>query len=80
MEENRMDIMKMIDQVVDFIGNNKDIKAQFEKEPVKVLEKVLGIDLPDNVIEPIIDGVKAKITVDAISDVAGALKGLFGKK
>ena len=75
-----MDIMKMIDQVVDFIGNNKDIKAQFEKEPVKVLEKVLGIDLPDNVIEPIIDGVKTKITVDAISDVAGALKGLFGKK
>jgi len=75
-----MDLKKMIDQVVDFIGSNKDIKAQFEKEPVKVLEKVLGIDLPDNVIEPIIDGVKAKLTVDAIGDVADALKGLFGKK
>ena len=75
-----MDLMKMIDQVVDFIGSNKNIKEQFEKEPVKVLEKVLGVDLPDNIIEPIIDGVKAKITVDAISDVANALSGLFGKK
>ena len=75
-----MDLMKMIDQVVDFIGSNKNIKEQFEKEPVKVLEKVLGVDLPDNIIEPIIDGVKAKITLDAISDVANALSGLFGKK
>ena len=75
-----MDLKKMIDQVVDFIGNNKDIKEQFDKEPVKVLEKVLGIDLPDNIVEPIIEGVKAKITVDAIGDVADALKGLFAKK
>ena len=75
-----MDLKKMIDQIVDFIGSNKNIKEQFEKEPVKVIEKVLGIDLPDEIIEPLIDGVKAKITVDAISDVADALKGLFGKK
>lgn len=75
-----MDLKKMIDQVVDFIGNNKDIKEQFDKEPVKVLEKVLGVDLPDNIVEPIIEGVKAKITVDAIGDVADALKGLFAKK
>lgn len=75
-----MDLKKMIDQVVDFIGSNKDIKAQFDKEPVKVLEKVLGVDLPDNIVEPIIEGVKAKITVDAIGDVADALKGLFAKK
>ena len=33
-----------------------------------------------NIVEPIIEGVKAKITVDAIGDVADALKGLFAKK
>lgn len=75
-----MDLKKMIDQVVDFIGSNKDIKAQFDKDPVKVLEKVLGVDLPDNIVEPLIEGVKAKITVEAIGDVAGVLKGLFSKK
>ena len=47
---------------------------------MKVLEKVLGVDLPDAIVEPIIEGVKAKITVDKIADVAGSLKGLFGKK
>ena len=48
-----------------------------EKEPVKVIEKLLGVDLPDDVVEKIIDGVKAKLTVDKVSDIAGALKGLF---
>ncbi len=37
----------------------------------------MGVDLPDDVVEKIIDGVKAKITVDKLDDVADALKELF---
>ena len=72
-----MDIKEKIENVVEKIMKNPDIKEQFEKEPVKVIEDVLGVDLPDDVVEKIIDGVKAKLTVDTISDVAGALKKLF---
>ena len=43
----------------------------------KVIEKLIGVDLPDDVVEKIIDGVKAKMTVDNVSKIAGALKGLF---
>ena len=38
---------------------------------------MLGVDLPDEIVEKIIDGVKAKITVDQISDAASFLKKLF---
>ena len=72
-----MDIKEKIESVVEKVAKNPNIKEQFEKEPVKVIEDILGVDLPDDVVEKIIDGVKAKLTVDKISDVAGALKKLF---
>ena len=74
-----MDVKELIEKVVDAIKDNENIKEQFEKEPVKVIEKFLGVDLPDEIVEKVIDGVKAKITVDQVADVAKALKGLFGK-
>jgi hypothetical protein len=53
------------------------MKEQFEKEPVKAIEKIIGIDLPDDVIMKIIDGVKAKLTIDGVSKTADVLKGMF---
>ena len=47
---------------------------------IKVVEELIGIDLPDEMIEKVVDGIKAKITMDKVSDALGALSGLFGKK
>ena len=73
-------IKKKIEEVLDKVKNDKDFAAKFTKDPVKALEDVLGVDLPDDQINAIISGVKAKLTVDKLGDVAGALGGLFGKK
>ena len=43
----------------------------------KALEKVLGVDLPDEIINPIIDGVKAQLTAEKLGDAADFLKKLF---
>ena len=72
-----MDIKEKVEAIIKEIKNNQNIKEEFEKEPVKVIEKFIGVDLPDDVVEKIIDGVKAKMTVDNVSKLAGALKGLF---
>lgn len=72
-----MDIKEKIESIVEELKKDPSIMKDFEKEPVKVIEKLIGVDLPDDIIEKIIDGVKAKITVDKVSDIAGALKGLF---
>lgn len=71
------ELKEKIESIVEKIKEEPDIKEQFEKEPVKVIEKVLGVDLPDDLVEKIIDGVKAKLTADKISDIAGAFKKLF---
>lgn len=72
-----MDIKEKITEIVEKLMSDKALQKQFEKEPVKAIEKLIGVDLPDDIVEKIIDGVKAKMTVDKISDAAGLLKKLF---
>ena len=74
-----MDIKEQIKKAVDSITKDKKLQEQFQKEPVKALESILGVDLPDDVINQVIQGVKAKLTVDNVSDAVDALKGLFSK-
>lgn len=70
-----------IQEVVAKVSADQTLLEQFQKEPVKVVEKVVGVDLPDDVVNKIIDGVKAKLTADkasgVIGDVAGAIKKLL---
>ena len=75
-----MDIMKKVEQVANKLMSDKKLMEKFKAKPVSVIEELLGVDLPDEVVEKIIDGVKAKIDLDKIGDALGALSGLFGKK
>lgn len=74
-----MDVKEQITKVVEKITKDKDLQEQFQKEPVKALESVLGVDLPDEVVEQVIQGVKAKLTADKVSDAVDALKGFIKK-
>ena len=72
--ENRKE---MINKLVDSVTKDKNLMDLFKKDPVKAVEKVLGVDLPDDVIDKVVDGVKAKISVDKVSGALGKLKKLF---
>lgn len=74
------DVKELIEKAIDALKADDDLLAKFKKEPVKVLEKLLKIDLPDEKLEAVIDGIKAKLAIDDVSDVLGKLGGLFGKK
>ena len=72
-----MDIKEQIEKIVDKIKDDDALQAQFKKDPIKAVEKLLGVDLPDDIMEKIVAGVKAKISVDNLGDALGALKKLF---
>lgn len=74
------EIKKLIDKAIDALKEDDNLMENFKKDPIKVVEKLLGVDLPDDKIEAIVDGIKAKLQIDDISDVLGKLGGLFGKK
>lgn len=72
-----MDIKAKIEEVVKKLTTNKNLMAKFEKNPVAVIEELVGMDLPDDLVNSLIDGVKAKLTVDKVGDALGALGKLF---
>lgn len=74
------DIKEKIEDIVEKIQKNPALLKKFNSEPVKVVEELVGIDLPDELIEKVVDGVKAKVTMDKVGDALEALGGLFGKK
>lgn len=74
-----MDIKEQVTKAVEKITKDKTLQEQFQKEPVKALENILGVDLPDEIVEQIIKGVKAKLTTDKVSDAVDSLKGLLNR-
>ena len=72
-----MDIKANINELLETIKNDPQMLAEFKEEPVKVIEKLLNVDLPDDLIEKVVEGVKAKITADRLSEGLSALKKLF---
>ena len=69
-----MDIKEQIEKIVEKVQKDDALQAQFKKDPIKAVEKVLGVDLPDDVIEKVVSGVKAKLSLDDVSGIVGNLK------
>lgn len=82
-----MDIQKIIGDVVAKLTGDPELIKSFLANPVQLLEKTFGIDLPDDQINQVIEGVKGKLDLSNIdlgdvqkaAGVLGKLKGIFGK-
>lgn len=74
-----MDIKEKIEKAAKKLLNDKNLMAKFERNPVAVIEELIGVDLPDDLVNEVIDGIKAKITLDKVGDALGGLGKLFGK-
>lgn len=72
-----MDIKAKIDKIVYKVKNDPDIAKKFQSSPVKTVEEILGVDLPDDVINQIVDGVKARVNINELKDKLGGLGGIF---
>ena len=69
-----MDIKEQIESIVEKLQKDNALQAQFKKDPVKAVEKLLGVDLPDDMVEKVVAGVKAKLSLDDVSGIVGNLK------
>ncbi|MEW4411923.1 hypothetical protein [Clostridium sp. AN503] len=73
------DFKELIEEVIKKIKNDPQLLEKFNDDPVKALEDITGKDLPDQMIEPLIAGVNAKIGADELGYALGKLANLFGK-
>ena len=74
-----MDIKATVEKTVKKLMDNPALLKKFEKEPVKVIEELIGVDLPDDVVEKLIDGIKVKLAATKVGDALEGLGKLFGK-
>ena len=74
-----MDLKKKVEELVEKIQKNPKILEDFRKNPIKVIEDIVGIDLPDDDVKKLAELVKAKIDMDKVGDLLGGLGGLFKK-
>ena len=79
-----MDIQKIIEEVVSKLKIDPKLVAAFVADPVKTLESTFNIDLPDDQINAVIEGIKSKIDLSKLDagqavSLLGKIKGIIGK-
>lgn len=75
----KKEIQEKIDELVEKVKSDKNIAGKFQRDPIATVEELLGIDLPNDQIEKVVDMIKAKINVEKISGALGGIGKLFGK-
>ena len=68
------DVKEKVDELVKKLTTDKGLAKKFVKEPVKTVEALLGVDLPDETVKKLIAGVREKISlekIDALLDSDG---------
>lgn len=75
-----MDLKALIDKAITGLKEKGITLEKFQEDPVKILEGILGVDLPNDKLDALIDGIKLKLGADKAADALKGLGGLFGKK
>ena len=71
------DIKGKVEEIVAKLKKDPDLMEKFQNDPIKALESVLGVDLPDEQLKPLVACVKAKLTASDLGDKLDGLKKLF---
>ena len=74
-----MDIKQTINDLVKMLTKDPALIKRFKDNPVKVIEDKIGIDLPDDIVNGIIEGVKGKLTLESGKEALEGLGKLFKK-
>ena len=72
-----IDVKAKVEEIVEKVSKDKGLQENFQKEPIKTVEGLLGVDLPDDVVKKVVDGVKGKISADKVTGAVNSLKKLF---
>ena len=72
-----IDIKAKIEGLATKLQKDPALLQSFQKDPVKTLEKLTGVDLPDDQLQPLAAGVKAKLASSGLGGKLDGLKKLF---
>lgn len=74
-----INIQEKIEKISQKLLTDKTLMSRFEKNPASVIEELVGVDLPDELVNKVVDGVKAKIAAGKVGEALSGLGKLIGK-
>ncbi|MBR6789538.1 MAG: hypothetical protein IKM31_01575 [Oscillospiraceae bacterium] len=74
-----MDIKAKVEEILKKFSEDETLRAEFKTAPIPTVEKLIGIDLPDDQIMAVVEAVKAKMTAETAASLLGGLGSLFKK-
>ena len=75
-----MDVKGKIQQAAATLLKDKNLRKKFDTNPTAVIEELIGVDLPDEIVNQIIAGVRAKLASDKLGCMLSGLGDIFSKK
>lgn len=63
-----MDIKAKVEEILEKVKGDEGFLAKFKEDPIKAIEDIIGVDLPDEQLKAIVEGVKAKLSLDKDGD------------
>lgn len=72
-------MQEKIEKAVKKLLGDKNLMAKFDKNPASVIEELIGVDLPDDMVNEAVAAIKAKIKLEQVGDAISGIAGLFKK-
>ena len=79
LKEVKMDVKEKIEEIVKKIKGDPGLTKDFQSNPEKTIESLIGVDIPDGVLDQVISGVKAALTGHKASGIVDKITGIFKK-
>ena len=73
-----MDIKKIISDIIEKLKSNPDAVRGLQSEPTKTIKDLTGIDVPEDQVNAVVDGIKEKLG-GGLGDKLDGLKNILGK-
>ncbi len=75
--ELNFDLKSKIEEAVKKLQSDPALLQKFQKDPIKAIETLFGVDLPDEQLKPLVAGIQAKLAASDIGSKLEGLKNLF---
>ena len=75
--ELNLDLKGKVDEACKKLQSDPSLLKKFQSDPIKAIESVLNVDLPDEQLKPLVTAIQAKLGASDLSDKLKDLKKLF---
>lgn len=77
--ENIKELIKdKVDEIVEKVKADPQILSKFKEDPIKTVEELVGVDLPDDAIKAVAEAAKVKLAGTELGDKLGKIGDLLG--